>query len=131
MVDVRARLGAIGEHARGLKDDVGAGALPAELGQVFFGSDQDTVAIDYDVAAVDAYGPSEAPMHRVVLQEVRQRRGVGQVVDGDDLDALALRIALPGSNHAATDATKAIDANANCHGDSSASVTMCLGPDCN
>ena len=54
------------------------------------------------------------PVHRVVLEEVRERLRVREVVDGDEVevrDALLLR----GAKDLPPDAAEAVDADANCH----------------
>ena len=55
----------------------------------------------------------EATEHRVVLQEMRQHRGIGEVVDGNDVEITALRSG--GPKEVAPDATEAIDSYAGGH----------------
>ena len=49
---------------------------------------------------------------RIVLQQMRQRLGIGDVVDGDDFDG---GIAQGGAENVAADASETIDAYFNCH----------------
>jgi hypothetical protein len=53
---------------------------------------------------------------RVVPQQVRERRVVGDVVDGDPLDVGLGRH--PGAEHVAPDAAEAVDPDADWHGGS-------------
>ena len=70
----------------------------------------------------------EAAVHGVVLEQMRQRLGVGDVVDGDELD---VALADAGAQDVATDASKAIDPNLDAHGallDSEKNVRKPLSP---
>ena len=85
------------ELAGRLDDDVDAVVAPGQCGGVAFGADRDLVAVDdhgvaevVDVVAQRAEGA-------VVAQQAGQRRGVGDVVDGDDLDVVARRARSAGS----------------------------------
>ena len=51
-------------------------------------------------------------MHRVVLQQVGQRGGVGQIVDGHEVDVLVLH---GGAHDVAADAPEPVDADFHCH----------------
>jgi hypothetical protein len=56
----------------------------------------------------------ELAMHRVVLEQVRERRGVREIVDGHKVDvgdALLFR----GTKHLAADTAEAVDANTYTH----------------
>ena len=66
------------------------------------------VVVDGDVLA-------EPAEDRVVLQQVRERLVVGEVVDRDDLDVGALRQG--GAEEVAADAAEAVDAYADGHGE--------------
>ena len=48
----------------------------------------------------------------VVLQQIREHVGRGEVVDGDDLGALVTEHLAEGQT---ADATEAVDSNLNCH----------------
>ena len=63
-------------------------------------------------STVPLYGPE----HRVVLEEVGERLGIGQVVDGDPVDVGARR--LRGADDVAADTAEAVDADAYGHGES-------------
>src|SRR3546814_21008304 len=53
-------------------------------------------------------------VHRIVLQQVRVRFGGAEVVDGDELDVLALGLHGSAEDEAA-DPPEAVDTNPNCH----------------
>jgi hypothetical protein len=60
-----------------------------------------------------------SPVNRVVLQEVRERRRIGDVVDRHDLHVVAL---VDDPEHVAADAAEAVDGDAHCHEESFALV---------
>ena len=65
----------------------------------------------------------ERAQHRVVLQEVRHRGGVAEVVDRDDLHVRAERLLRP--EEVPPDAPETVDANANRHDPSLSSKGVC------
>ena len=68
---------------------------------------------DLDAALDGRSGAAPAAMHGVPAQQVRERAGVGEVVDRDELErGLALR---GGAHHEAADAPEAVDADADSH----------------
>ena len=112
-LEVAGGLGAGAEAARGLDHDVDAELRPRQLRGVALGGDDDPVAVDLDEAVVAADGAREAAVDGVVGEQVRERGGVGDVVDGDDLEIGA---ALEGgAQHAPSDAAEAIDADTSRH----------------
>src|SRR5438128_2540124 len=54
-------------------------------------------------------------MDRVVLQEVRIGRGVAQVVDGDELQAVLLVALVIGAEDVASDSPESVDGYLDCH----------------
>ncbi len=111
-LDVGFGFGSVGEETR--RFDEGAHLLPRDVGRITFGGDLNLAAVDderlfagFDVARIDA-------VVAVVLEEMRVRRGVEQVVDGHHLDIV--RVAFEKRFEGlATDAAEAIDAYAYCH----------------
>src|SRR5690606_27820782 len=78
--------------------------------------DLDLLVTDADaVVAGRDLGRAEGPMHRVVFEKVRERPGIGEIVDGNDLDVGNLALD-DRTDDAATDPSKTIDANLRCHG---------------
>ena len=86
--EVRGGLVALGEEAGALEHDVDPEGLPRQLGRVLQREDLDALAADRDRFLVvgDRAAGLEFAVNRVVLEQVRERLRVGQVVDGDDLD---------------------------------------------
>ena len=88
---VRCRLVALREQAGRLDGDVHTEVGPGQLRRVAERELRDPRSVDGDrvVRSLDVAG--EGPQHGVVLQEVRHRLRVADVVDGDDLEVAALR----------------------------------------
>ncbi len=110
--EVGLGLGGVGEEAGGLDDDLGADGGPVELGGVALGEDLDLLAVDGDevVAVLDVV--FEVAEDGVVLEQVGQGRGRGEVVDGDEVD---LGVGEGGAEDVAADAAEAVDAYLYCH----------------
>ena len=112
-VDVLLRGGGLGEEAGGLDDDVDAELAPGEVGRVALGEDLDDVAVDDDVAVLDLDGLLQAAADGVVLEQVGQGLGAGEVVDGNDLKVRTLCECC--AEVVAADAAKAVDTNTGRH----------------
>src|SRR5690625_2300372 len=112
---VEVRLGGVtaGEATGGLDDDVGAELSPRELGRVLLGEHANRAATDGEVLLVVGDVLVEDAHDRVVLEQVGQRRVVGEVVDPDDLD-VCTRVER-GAEEATADAAEAVDADADGH----------------
>src|SRR5450432_3399486 len=61
---------------------------------------------DHDAIAFDADFLVQAAEHRIVLGEMGERGGVGEVVDGDEIDILIVQT---GAHYVAADAAKSVD----------------------
>ena len=107
--DVLARILGLGEAAGGLDDDVDAQLAPRQVGRVALFEDVDRLAVDDDLVAVELDGRVETARDRVVLQKVRERLVVGEVVDGDDLEVAAL--GQSGAEEVTTNATEPVDSD--------------------
>ncbi|MNY11394.1 hypothetical protein D3C86_1444220 [compost metagenome] len=105
-VEVGLGLGGVGEDAGRLDDDLGAELLPGDHGGVALGRDLDLAAVDDDGAlgVIDRAGVDA--VDRVVLEEVSERLGVGQVVDADELQ---LGVLEADAQHLATDTTETVN----------------------
>ncbi|MNL55853.1 hypothetical protein D3C87_1792960 [compost metagenome] len=99
-------LGRVGEDAGRLDDELRAELLPGDRGRVALGRDLDLAAVDDDggVGVIDRAGVDA--VDRVVLEEVRERLGVRQVVDADELE---LGVLEADAQHLATDATETVN----------------------
>ena len=80
---LRASVG-LREAARGLEHDVDAELLPGKRGRILFGEHRDLVAVDHDDASPAVDVAVVGAVHRVVLEEVRERLRVGEVVHRDE-----------------------------------------------
>ena len=74
------------EHTRGLDDNVDVQIGPGKVGRVTLGEYLDAVSVDHQLVTVEDDGARVRAVDGVVLEQVREHRGVGQVVDGDDVD---------------------------------------------
>jgi hypothetical protein len=113
-VDVRLRLGGVGEQAGRFDDDLRAELLPGDAARIALGGYLDLVTVDDERRLVRLDGARIRAVIAVVLEQERVGRGVEQVVDGHDLDVVGVTIKQRFQD-LATDAPKAVDAYANCH----------------
>jgi hypothetical protein len=109
---VGGRLVALGEDAAALEDQVDAEALPGQLRRVALREHLDALAADDQRVALGLHVVLQDPVDGVVLQEVRERLGVRDVVHGDELE---LRLAETGAEDVPTDTAEAVDAYADGH----------------
>src|SRR5581483_1813961 len=114
------RLVGLGEYAGGFDDDVDAEVAPREGGRPFLDFEGlDLVGADDDgVVTFEADVLGQAAEDRVELEQMGQRRVIGEVVDGDHLDvgATALRLLrFQCPVEIASDAAEAVDAHPDCH----------------
>jgi hypothetical protein len=105
-----------GEPAGGLYDHLGAEVAPREGGGVALGEHAETLAINDQVAVLDADLAREDPVHGVVLEQVRQGLGVGEVVDADDVVAVVEPALEDGAEDEPADPAEPVDADLDGHG---------------
>ena len=98
-----------GEEARRLEHDVDAEVAPGQRCRVALGQHLQLVAAGADHAVADLDLAGERAEHRVVLEQVRHRLRVAEVVDRDDLEVRAPLAA--GTEEVAPDAPEPVDAN--------------------
>ena len=79
-------LRALGEEAGALDDHVDADVAPGQVRGVALGEDLDLLVVHVDVVVVRVDVARVAPERRVVVEQVRERPGVGDVVHRHDLD---------------------------------------------
>ena len=82
---------AIGEEPGRLEHDVDAEVLPWQLRRVLHRQHLELVLVDRDLVAARADVRLQVAEDRVVLEQVRERRGVRQVVDRDEVESLRRR----------------------------------------
>src|SRR5690606_8314044 len=111
--DVLASVSSVGETTGRLDDDVDAQVAPGEVGGIALFEDLDGLATDGDrvtrVRDLDAQGAADG----VVLQEVRESRVIGEVVDCNDLDVSVLCESR--TKEITSDTTEAVDTDLDRH----------------
>ena len=121
-VDVALGPHRVAEEARRFDDDVDAEIPPRQPLRVPLGEHLDDVPVDGDAVSIGSNCPGKAAEDAVVLEQVGEHLGGGDVVDGDDLEiggALS-----GGAQHVATDAAEAVDADSHSHAEATSSVQM-------
>ena len=86
----RRGVGARAEAPARLDDDLRPELAPRQRARVGLGEDRDLDAVDADRAVQGLDGPGEAPVDRVVREQLRDGGDAHHVVDRDPLDVGAL-----------------------------------------
>jgi hypothetical protein len=79
----------LGEESRGLEHDLHAEVLPRELRRILRRQDLELFLSDGDAVSARLHVDVEVPEHGVVLEQVRQRGRIGEVVDRNEVDVVA------------------------------------------
>src|SRR5439155_9348804 len=108
------------EQSAAFEHDADAQVAPWELRRVAFAEHADMLVTDAQRILLRSDVHTEAAVHRVVGEQMRQRMGVGDVIHRHELDVVAAQ-ARP--QDVAADAAKAIDADRDCHTMSPRSVS--------
>ncbi len=96
-----------------LDDQVDTEVAPRQPLWVTLCEDGEPASVDGDLVALGAHRPGKPAEDGVVLEQVGEGGGVGEVVDGDDLE---LGVALArGAIDVASDPAEAVDANLDSH----------------
>ncbi len=103
---------AVGELARALEDHVDAQVLPGQGAGILAGEHLELVAVDRDAVGAAGDRGAQVAEHRVVLQQVRQRLGVGEVVDTHEID---VAVGQGRAHDVAPDSTEPVDAYSDGH----------------
>src|SRR5262245_27499860 len=85
------RLVAVGKQAGAFEDDGDAERFPRELAGIAFAEYGDVRAVDKQCLAIGAHGALERSVNRIVSQQVRERFGIGDVVDSDEFQVAVVR----------------------------------------
>src|ERR1019366_6204475 len=96
----------------GLDDYLRADRRPIELGRIFFGEHADALAVHADGVGGGRDLVWQVAEDGVVLQKMRQRLGIGEVVDRNEFQIL---VGERGPQNVAADAPETIDAYFDCH----------------
>src|SRR5271166_1908962 len=79
-----------GEESGRFDHHLHAEILPWELGWVALGEDLERLAVHHNSGTFSANLLNQSAMNRVILQEVSQGRGIGDVVDGNNLKRILM-----------------------------------------
>ena len=112
-VEVLLRAVALGEVARRLDHDVDAEVAPRQGRRVALGEHLELRAAGLDHAVAELDTLRKRPEHRVVLEQVRHRLRVGEVVHRHDLEVAVPLEVRP--EEVAPDAPEPVDSHARCH----------------
>src|SRR5439155_953685 len=105
----------VGEPASTLEHEVHAQRFPRALLGLLDRRHFDGLAVDDQCIALRLDGARETAVDGIVLQEMRERLGVGNVVHRHELERLLLH-EHRGPEHVAPDATEPVDPDTHCHG---------------
>ena len=106
---------AVGEEPGRLDHDAHTELTPRQLCRIALGEHLERLAVEVDLVADRLDVAGKRPKHRVVLEQVGERVGVGDVVDGHEVD---IELPLPGRpEEVPADATEAVDADLDGHAD--------------
>ncbi len=103
---------ALGEEACGFDDDIRANGSPINLGRVLGFENLKTLPLYGDSVLGVRDFVRQIAEDGVVLQKVRESLGVGDVVNGDELNVLVVE---RGAHDVAADTAEAVDANLDGH----------------
>ena len=118
-LNVSLGLSLAGVEAGALQNDIDAQLAPRAILGILNGIDGDLLAVDDDVILASLNGvlvladlAQERALSSVVLQQVSQHSGAGQIVDGDNFVAVGLKHLTESQT---ADTAKTIDSNFNSH----------------
>ena len=107
----------LGEPAGRLDHHVDPEVAPRQRGRVALGQHADLCVPPATIAVAGrGHVKVQGAQHGVVLEQVRERVGVAQVVRGDDLDARGPGLGVHGPPEVPPDPAESVDAHADGHG---------------
>ena len=113
--NVFARVGALGKKAGGFDNDLCAHRSPIEFGGILHAENFEGFAVYGNRIVRVRDLVRKIAENRIVFQQVRQRLGIRDVVDGHNLDG---RVAERGAKNIAADAAKPVDTDFDGHASS-------------
>ena len=105
-----------GKEPCALQHEINAELTPRQFCRIAFRKHLDAIAIDDNRIAVHRNGSREAAMRRVKARQMSVGLWIAEVVDGNDVDFLIAMTLVDRAQNITADATVAIDADANRHG---------------
>src|SRR5215216_7449457 len=108
-----ARPLAVGEPSVVFNDEIDSEILPGQLFGIFRRENLDRLAVNQDPIFLRLDGALEHAMDRIVLEQMRERLCVGEVVDCDELEFLVVQRR---TKYVPSDAAEAINADPYGHG---------------
>src|SRR5579863_1410694 len=109
---MQTRLLALGKFSCGLDNHLRADRFPIQLRRILFREDFDLLAVNADGIRLGGNLVLQIAEDGVVLQQMSQRLGIGEIVDGDKLE---VGVVEGGAKNVAANAAKSVDAYFNCH----------------
>src|SRR5882672_4174899 len=103
------------EKAGALEHHVDLEVLPGQLGRAALRAHLDPVTVHDHGVARHGHGAGKFPVYGVVARQMRVGLGVAQIVDGDELQVVALPAFIVRAQDIAADAAVAVDGDSNAH----------------
>ena len=89
--------------------DINAELAPGQLGRVTFCADQNSIAVDHQVIAVNLNRKWKRPVGGVMPGQMRVGARVAKIVDRNDLNLTSSVVLIYGAQYIAPDTTISID----------------------
>src|SRR6185312_4078215 len=96
------------------ENDIDTELAPGQRGRVALRKNLHIVSVDVECPLAVRDIAIERAVDGIVLEEVRQRLRVSEVIDSDEVD-VCHSLFEGGANNLPSDSSKAVDANTNCH----------------
>ena len=104
----------ITEYPGRFEHQIDSEILPGEPPRIALGQHLDCLPVDHERVTRELDGPFKATVNRVVGQEVSQGGGIGEIVDGHELEVLILLLG-GSTKNVPTDAAEAVDSDFDGH----------------
>lgn len=106
---MRGGFGAVGEQTGALEHHIDLFRSPGQFGRIANGAHRNSIAVDGETFLIMLDIGFKRAVNRVVLEQMRIDSAVSQVVDGDDLQILAIALGIECSKDVTTNSAKTID----------------------